>query len=191
MAGTYEQIGGAGDVQQMSPYADQTFNLITQALGGNIEGDLVGQWLGSIPQIQGIAAGINSPYGSARMEQANVMGQQIQQDIAGSYAKGGALRSSAAGQAIGRGVGQAKMGALADIMGREQGLVGQLSGLSAGLLGQGLQARTGMMGALGQFGQPTYYEPTYGYQPGLMDWLFAGAGAGGQLAGALGVGGGV
>jgi len=183
LAGTYEQIGGAGDVQQMSPYADQTFNLITQALGGNIEGDLIGQWLGSIPQIQGIAAGISSPYGQARMEQVDVEAGQIQRDIAGSYAKGGALRSSAAGQAIGKGVGQARLGAMADVIGREQGLVGQLGMGAAGLIGQGMGARAGLMGSLAQFGSPTYYEPTYGYQPSGFEQILAMLGTAGQAAG--------
>jgi len=185
VSGTYEQIGSAADVEQISPYADQAWNMITQMLGGNIEGDILGQWLGSIPQIQGIAAGVTSPYGQARMEQAMAESRRIQSDIAGSYAKGGALRSSAAAQAIGRGVGQTRLGAMADIIGREQGLVGQLTGISSGLLGQGLAARAGMMGAAAQFGQPTYYEPSYEYKPGLADYFISLLGAAGQAAGGI------
>ena len=104
MAGGYEQVGGAEDVKNVSPYSDQIFNMMTKMLSGNIEGDLVGQWLGTIPQIQNLVAGVNSPYGQARMAQAQSTANQLKSDIAGQFADIGALRSSAAAGEIGKAV---------------------------------------------------------------------------------------
>ena len=184
--GTYDQVGGAGDIQQVSPYADATYNLITQMLGGNIGGDIVGQWLGTMPQIQGMAAGINSPYGAARMEQAESMADQLRMDIASKYAREGNLRSSGFGRAVGKGVSQVMGGALTDIIGREQALAGQFGMGALGAFGQGMQARTGLLSSLASQYGPTFYEPTYQYTPGVGDYLLSGLGTLGQLAGGIG-----
>jgi len=186
MAGGYEQVGGAEEIKNVSPYSDQIFNMMNKMLSGNIEGDLVGQWLGTIPQIQNLAAGVNSPYGQARMAQAQSTANQLKSDIAGQFADIGALRSSAAAGEIGKAVSNQLLGAQVDIIGREQGMVGKFGGMLANLLGAGLQSRTGLMSGMAQAFGPEYYEPTYAYQPGFIDYFSSLLGAAGQGASGFG-----
>ena len=179
-AGEYAQVGSASDIQNISPYSDQIYNMMNQMLSGNIEGDLVGQWLGQMPGVQNLAVGVNSPYGQARMAQAQDIANQLKSDISGQFADIGALRSSAAAGEIGKAVSSQLLGAQTDIIGKEQGLVGQFGGMMANLMGQGLQARTGLMGQMAGVYGPEYYEPTYAYQPGFLDYFTSLLGAAGQ-----------
>lgn len=185
MAGTYEQIGSEADVKQISPHADEAYNMITQMLGGNIGGDLLGQWLGSIPGIQDLSGQLTGPYAEMRTQAAEQQMLDVKRNITGQYADIGALRSSAAGEALGRGMAGVKYGAMSDILGKELGLTQSLAGGAAGLLGQGLGAQTTLMGTLASAYGPTYYEPTYGYQPGFMDYLISGLGSAGQAFGGV------
>ena len=62
-------------------------------------------------------------------------------------------------------------------------MVGEFGGMLANLLGAGLQSRTGLMSGMAQAFGPEYYEPTYAYQPGFIDYFSSLLGAAGQGAG--------
>jgi hypothetical protein len=176
MGGSYEQVGSAADVEtrQLNPYADA----LTQQLMGTTG---LQQFMAAFPQIQQMVNNMTSGYGQTRMQQAELAAQQAQSDIAGNFADIGALRSSAAMQAIGRGVTGARLGALTDIAQMQTQLAGQLG------LG-GLESIGSDRALLASLARPEYYvyEPTYAYKPGFGDYFASILGAGGQAAAGIG-----
>lgn len=198
MGGDYKPVGSSEDVVNTNAYTGQMTDLLQQTLSGN--GSLATSLIQSILKSGGqndFLGVLNDPrlngvigsYGTERNSLAELAAQNTQRRIASQYA-GGSLYSGAFGEALGRGVGEAYQGAATDIAGKQLGLYNSAMGLSAQGQQQAYGSALGYYGGLQNsalqgltaYGAPNWYDQTYAYKPGFLDYLFQGIGAASQGA---------
>lgn len=190
--GGYSQIGGPENVTNINPFTDATYgtlsndyNTYKNLLGGFDYTAPFQAFTSQIaPELSGLAT--NDQFSQAQLDLARRQSADIRSGLEQEYAAGGNLFSSAFGEALGRGVAAPQLQAIADITGQQnqtrnllfQSVLSTLPGLYgsqfdryAGLAGQAL-------GGLTEYGMPTFYEPSYGYSPGLLGGALQGFGSG-------------
>ena len=187
MGGSYEQVGDPGDITNVNPMTGDILNTLMGQLqaGGQGAEQLIASMgnfdflnILSDPRLTGMIEG----YAGERNLLADQAARKATQDISHTFA-GTGLYSGGFGQAVGQGVGEARGRAAVDIEGQRLGLFGQAMGTAGQLQATGLSAGLGYYGGMGQtalgglagMGMPEYYEPFYGYEPGLLDYAIPAA----------------
>ncbi len=201
MGAGFEQIGDPSQSTNLNPLTGDISQLLQQQLGtGNqqasslIQQILSGQGGFDFLNVIGdpILQGAIGQFAGERNTLADQAAQQTLREISGQFA-GTALHSGAFGEAVGRGVGEARQAAVTDIAGLQSGLFGQALQSAAGLQGQGQgqalgflgQQVGGALGGLASLAQPQFFDPTFAYDPGLLGGLgsLVGLGTSGILGG--------
>ena len=188
--GGYDQIGSASDVQNINPFTDTSWNLLTGNLGNYDYTQPFSYFTSQLaPELQGLAT--SGPYAESQLNLAQGQANKIRSQLGQQYSGENALFSGAFGKALGEGVSQPYLQAIANITGQQSNLLGGLYGGALNQLGSMYQMPYGQAA---QYGMPTFYEPNYGFQQGIgqnfMSGMGAGAGIGGAFASLPGFGGG-
>ena len=195
MGGGYEQVGDPSDITNVNPMTGDILSILMGQLeAGGAGADQLIASMGNFdflsvlddPRLQGIMGG----YEGERNLLAEQAARKATEDISHTFS-GTGLYSGAFGQAVGEGVGEAYQRGAVDIQGQRLGLYGQAMGTAGQLQATGLSAGLGYFGqqtggalaGLSGMGMPEWYEPYYGYEPGLLDYFapVAGAAAGAYL----------
>ncbi len=189
MGGGFEEVGSAEGAVNVNPLTGDILQTLMGQLqaGGQGAEQLIGQ-LGNFdfldvlgdPRLQGAIG----QFAGERNTLADQAAAQAQRQISGQFA-GTALHSGAFGEAVGRGVGEARQAAVTDIAGKQLGLFGQALGQAGQAQGQALnffgQQAGGALSGLAGLGRPEFFNPTFAYDPGPLgdfaNLLGLGAGA--------------
>jgi hypothetical protein len=179
--GGYQQIGSASDVTNVNPFTGTSWNLLTGNLGNYDYTQPFNYFTSQLaPELQGIST--SGPYAESQLNLAQSQANDIRQNLAQQYGGNNALFSGAFGKALGAGVAEPYMSAVANITGQQSNLLGGLYSGAMSQLGQMYQMPYNMAG---QYGMPTFYEPNYGYQQSPFQNFMSGFGGGVGIGGSF------
>lgn len=197
MGGGYEEIGSAKDITNVNPMTGG-FAQGLQGQQSNLWGMLQGMTPAAMMQglggqatgLSDIASQLMGAYTSASNASAMAQARENVRGTLNEFSMGNALHSGAAGIGTERAASLPWLEALTNQSNLQAQLAGgfgtQYLGASqnqysnlASLFGQG-------QGIQGQLAMPSWYEPTYGYKQGFMDYAapILGSAAGGFAGGA-------
>lgn len=205
MGGSYEQVGSAADVSNVNPMTGEGWNRLLQGQQGAQQGlqnlpSLMALLSGNATGLSDVASKLMGEYTASTNSLAS--GKAIE-GIRNNLAQFSLMNGVNSGAQL-KGSEYAATVPWLEAMTNQAQMKAGLAGQGMGLLGQGWQTQyQGMTNQLNnynalmaQMAAPSWYEPTYAYQPGFMDYAapIAGAGlgalAGGGLGGLFGGGGG-
>lgn len=147
--------GDAGDVQNVNPYSNNTYDFLQKLASGQNLRTEIGALAGISPWIQGISETMTSPYAGNRLALAEQMAAENQRNTAAQFANlGGGVHSGGFVSAMTQGGAQPYMQAVTDIAGMGTGISNNLLQGMMGLQQAGMAGMTNMS-------NPEYWQPTY------------------------------
>lgn len=179
--GGYNQIGSPEDVTNINPYTGTSWNLLTGNLGNYDYTQPFSYFTSQLaPELQGLST--SGEYAESQLNLAKNQADTIKSQLQQQYGGNNTLFSGAFGKALGEGVAQPYLSAVSNITGQQSNLLNTLYGGALSNLSSLYQAPYSMMA---QYGMPTFYEPNYGFNSGLLGGLMSGFGAGAGMGGAF------
>jgi len=195
MGCAYEAVD-TPQAEQISPYADQTFNFL-QSIMGDVSGgqgqyspsSVVNEFLGQAPMLQDLARSATGPFAQTKMDLAKLQAMDAKRLISGQLADMNLLRSSSGLEFLGKGMGTPFAQALSDISGRQMDLEGSLLGGGLQSMGSQFASTAGLMGSgmstMGAFSPPEFQYPILAYEPSLFEKIIGGLGLAADTAGSV------